>query len=44
MNLPENYLSDDAVLLEQIAQGSEAAFNLLFENTGINLLLKPISA
>ncbi len=31
MNLPENYLSDDAVLLEQIAQGSEAAFNLLFE-------------
>lgn len=31
MNLPENSLSDDAVLLEQIAQGSEAAFNLLFE-------------
>ena len=31
MNSPENSSSDDAVLLEQIAQGSEAAFNLLFE-------------
>ena len=31
MNSPENSLSDDGILLEQIAQGSEAAFNALFE-------------
>lgn len=31
MNPAENYLSDDAILLEQTAQGDEAAFNLLFE-------------
>lgn len=31
MNSPENFLSEDCILLEQIAQGSEHAFNSLFE-------------